>query len=303
MSADAVAVLGTGRMGGAIAGALLAAGHRTTVWNRSRDRTGPPAEAGATVADTPATAAAAAPLVILCVKDDRAAREVMAGVGSAIAGRTLVNMTTSTPEAAHAAAAWAAGHGAEYLGGAAMTDYRLIGGPQTHLLYSGPSEVFDRHKATLLTLGGGARYVGADPAVAALFDMAMNSLYFEFWIGYLHTLAMVRREGVAASQFAPVVARTIGEIPPLMPMIAEQADHGDYDPATQGTVAELAALTRTVIEVRGSRAVDTERLEHLASLLDRRIRDGHGEQGPTSLIETIEEITAGGGAARQEVHG
>ena len=42
-----VAVVGTGRMGGAMAGRVAAAGHRLTVWNRSRDR----AEAVATQLD------------------------------------------------------------------------------------------------------------------------------------------------------------------------------------------------------------------------------------------------------------
>ncbi|MCT2593169.1 NAD(P)-binding domain-containing protein [Streptomyces sp. N2-109] len=288
MSAPAVAVLGTGRLGGAIATTLLAAGHPTAVWNRSPDRTAPLVKAGATVAATPAEAAATASLVILCVTDDKAAQEILARLGTATSGRTLVNVTTSVPEQARSAAAWAAEHGTDYLAAAAMTDYRMIGGPETHLLYAGPRAAYERHEPTLLVLGGGARYVGTDHGVAALFDMSMNSLYFEFWIGYLHTLALMRREGVSAADFAPVVARTIGEIPPLMPMIAQQADKADYDPTAYGTVAEFEPMAQSVIDMRRSRGIDTERLQHLQTLLQRRIADGYGEQGPTSLIETIE---------------
>ena len=37
-SPQRVAVIGTGRMGGAMAGRVAAAGHTLTVWNRSRDK-------------------------------------------------------------------------------------------------------------------------------------------------------------------------------------------------------------------------------------------------------------------------
>ncbi|WP_181727415.1 NAD(P)-dependent oxidoreductase [Streptomyces sp. PT12] len=283
-----VAVLGTGRMGGAIVRALLSAGHTTAAWNRSPGRVDPLVSAGAIRAETAATAAAAAPLVILCVTDDAAARGVIAEAGGAVAGRTLVNVTSHSPDEARRAAAYAGERGADYLAAPAMADHRMIGSPETQFLYAGPRAAYERHEPTLLALGKASRYVGADPGVAPLFEAAMNSLYFEFWVGYLHALALVRAEGVPASDFAPVVSRTMGQIPPLMPLIAQQADTGDYDPAAYGSVTELAAMTRPLIALRRSRGIDTSRLDHLMSLLERRAADGQGAQGPTSLLETIE---------------
>ena len=43
-----VCVIGLGDMGSALAEALLANGHRVTVWNRTASKCGPLAEAGAT---------------------------------------------------------------------------------------------------------------------------------------------------------------------------------------------------------------------------------------------------------------
>ncbi len=60
----AVAVLGTGIMGSAMARNLLAAGLPTTVWDRSPQATVPLAEAGAMVAPAPAEAVREASVVI-----------------------------------------------------------------------------------------------------------------------------------------------------------------------------------------------------------------------------------------------
>ncbi|WP_152975874.1 NAD(P)-binding domain-containing protein [Ensifer adhaerens] len=46
----AIRVLGAGRMGSALALALIQAGYRTTIWNRTTEKIRPLAAAGATVA-------------------------------------------------------------------------------------------------------------------------------------------------------------------------------------------------------------------------------------------------------------
>ncbi|WP_410874075.1 NAD(P)-binding domain-containing protein [Nocardia sp. A7] len=48
MIKESVTVLGAGSMGSALAGAFLAAGYRTHVWNRTHARTAPLLRAGAT---------------------------------------------------------------------------------------------------------------------------------------------------------------------------------------------------------------------------------------------------------------
>ena len=59
-----IGIVGTGRMGAAIASRLLSLGHEVTVWNRTAEKTKPLAAAGAKVAATPAQLAAASEIVI-----------------------------------------------------------------------------------------------------------------------------------------------------------------------------------------------------------------------------------------------
>ena len=59
-----IGIVGTGRMGTAIASRLLNFGHAVTVWNRTAEKTKPLAAAGMRVAATPAQLAAASEIVI-----------------------------------------------------------------------------------------------------------------------------------------------------------------------------------------------------------------------------------------------
>ncbi len=102
-----VAFLGLGRMGGLMAGRVLAAGHELTVWNRTAARTQPLVADGARAAASPAEAAAAAEIVITMLADPAALAGVLGGPDGVVAGirpgSCLVEMSTVGPAAALAA--------------------------------------------------------------------------------------------------------------------------------------------------------------------------------------------------------
>lgn len=81
-----VALLGTGHLGTAIADRLLRERVPVAVWNRTRAKAEALAERGATVADSPAGAAAGATHLITVVTDAAAAEEVVSGLGPFPAG-------------------------------------------------------------------------------------------------------------------------------------------------------------------------------------------------------------------------
>jgi 3-hydroxyisobutyrate dehydrogenase len=82
-AATSVAVLGTGIMGSAMARNLLAAGLRTTVWDRSPQATEALAEAGAVVAASAAEAVSDADVVITMLPTAAAVQSVMFADGVA----------------------------------------------------------------------------------------------------------------------------------------------------------------------------------------------------------------------------
>lgn len=206
MSETPVTVLGLGDMGTALARALVGAGHRTTVWNRTAAKAEALAAEGARTAATAGAAVAASPLVVVCLLDYDSVRQVLAPLGDALSGRAVVNLTNGTPRQARELAAWAAGHGAQYLDGGIMAVPPMIGTPAAFLLYSGSPDAFTAHR-TVLDLFGESHHLGEDPGRAPLYDLALLSAMYGMFSGVLHGYALIRSDGVAAADAAPLMGR------------------------------------------------------------------------------------------------
>jgi 3-hydroxyisobutyrate dehydrogenase len=94
---------GMGIMGRGMAANLLRAGHDVTVWNRTGERTGPLADAGASVASTPSELAAACDIIMMCVSDTPDVEEVTFGddglIGGLRGGKLVVDHSTISASA------------------------------------------------------------------------------------------------------------------------------------------------------------------------------------------------------------
>lgn len=114
-----VALFGLGMMGSGMAHRLLGARFPLTVYNRSREKTKPFAEAGARVAATPHEAARQADVLISMVADDDASRGLWLGENGALAGAApgavCIESSTLTVRWVHELAAAAAKRGCDFL--------------------------------------------------------------------------------------------------------------------------------------------------------------------------------------------
>ncbi|WP_067855633.1 NAD(P)-dependent oxidoreductase [Nocardia shimofusensis] len=281
-----VTVLGLGAMGSAIARVFLDRGHPTTVWNRTAGKSAPLVAAGASATETAAEAVAAGPLVVLCVLDYDAVEDVLAAVGDAVSGKALVNVTSGSPSRARTIQQWAIEHGAEYLDGGVMGDPPDLGSDHVRFFYSGSRTTFDTHEATLRELGT-PTYYGADVGLASVEFMAQVAMGYEILIGFLHTLRLVGKEGVDVGEFAARVAASLTDYSPLLTAIGEAVRDRTYPPDL-GPLSVQAALMGDLVAHRESLGVDTLRMREVQGLMDKRIADGHGDQGFSSLFELLE---------------
>jgi len=115
-----VAFLGLGVMGYPMAGHLLRAGHRVTVYNRTPGKAAQwVAEYGGAGAATPKAAATGADVVCACVGNDDDLRSVVLGDGGAFAGMrrgaVLVDHTTASAQVARELAAEATARGLAFV--------------------------------------------------------------------------------------------------------------------------------------------------------------------------------------------
>lgn len=283
--AGQVSVLGLGDMGSAIARAFVDRGYRTTVWNRTASRSVPLVDVGATAAATAAEAVAAGPLVVICLLDSTAVDEVLASVDAAVAGTVLVNLTSCSPSQARANERWARERGAEYLDGKIMGDPPHVGTSNIMFPFSGSRSAFDAHRSTLEVLGG-ITYHGEDAGLASVEFMAQVAVSYELLVGFLHALRLVQAEGVDVAEFAERVAGSMSAYPPLLTSFGKAVKSGEYGPDL-GSLDVQAALMDDLISHRESVGVEAVRMREVKELMARRIADGHGDQGFSSLFELL----------------
>src|SRR3954470_13201342 len=104
-----VGFVGLGAMGALIVPRLMAAGHKVTGWNRSRDKAEPLIAAGMAFADTPKAVAETSEIVFSIVTDSAAVKSVALGPQGVISGLhkggIYIDMSTIEPEASREVAA------------------------------------------------------------------------------------------------------------------------------------------------------------------------------------------------------
>ncbi|GLZ10775.1 6-phosphogluconate dehydrogenase [Actinomadura sp. NBRC 104425] len=284
-SKPSVALLGLGAMGTALADALLAAGHRLTVWNRTPARADALVERGAVRAGTPAEAFASADVSIICILDYADVHTLVDEAGQALRGRTLVNLTNGAPAEARTLAEKVSALGAEYLDGGIMAVPEMIAQPVATLLYSGSAAAFEKHREVLDVFGRSV-YLGDDPGTAPLHDLALLSGMYGMIGGFLHAAALVRASGGEVAEFArdelvPWLRAMLGAVPAW----AAQVDARDY--AETGSNLAMQVSHDAIGDLSRAQGVSTELWDPILQLMKRRVADGHGAEGLPGLVELL----------------
>ncbi|MEU9114799.1 NAD(P)-binding domain-containing protein [Streptomyces sp. NPDC048483] len=283
-----VAVLGLGAMGTALTDALLAAGHRVTVWNRTAAKADGPVERGARRAATVAEAVAAGEVVIVCILDYADAGVLLterAGGDDALRGRVVVNVTNGSPQEARTMAERVTGLGGTYLDGGIMAVPEMIGRPGALVLYSGSWAAFEAHQGVLETFARGV-YLGEDPGAAPLHDLALLSGMYGMFGGFAHAAALVRSAGGPVAEFTtellvPWLRAMCGGLPTM----AAQIDSGEY--GATGSNLGMQVSHDSIGAVSRAQGVSDELFAPVLALMKRRVAGGHGAEGFAGVVEEL----------------
>ncbi|MFI0710741.1 NAD(P)-dependent oxidoreductase [Streptomyces inhibens] len=283
-----VTVLGLGSMGTALAGALLAAGHQVTVWNRTPGKDEGLVGRGARRAGSVAEAVTAGEVVIVCILDYADIGPLLEGQGigrAALQGRVVVNVTNGSPEEARAMAERVTALGATYLDGGIMAVPEIIARPEAFVLYSGSREAFEAHRE-LLDAFARSVYLGEDPGLAPLNDLALLSGMYGMFGGFVHAAALVRSAGGPVAEFTTTLLLPwLRAMAGGLPAMAAQIDSGDY--AVTGSPLAMQVSHDSIGEVSRAQGVSAELFAPLFALMRRRVADGHGGEGFAGVVELV----------------
>lgn len=283
-----VAVIGLGNMGTALAEALLAAGFPVTVWNRTADKCSTAGEKGAEVASSPAQALSAAEVVILCVSDHMASKEILFNdeLAGLLSSKLLVQLSSISSEQSREMNDWASGFQIDYIEGSIFGLPIDIRESSAILAYAGRRSVFDEHEAVFSALGGNPRFIGEAIGSAVTIDKIVYACGYAMMQGYMQAAALAHASDVSIEAFTEIL---LARLPVYGRNLARHGkaianrDHDEVDCRLDVHAAAFAG-TLTLCHETG---VDSSLPSAMMHNFDRAIEKGHGGQQITALFEAL----------------
>jgi 3-hydroxyisobutyrate dehydrogenase len=279
-------------MGAAMAANLARAGFHVTAWNRTSGRAPELADLGVEIAPNPATAAAQADVVVICVSDTPDVEAVLFGqdgvVGGARAGTLIVDCSTIAPSGSWDFAARVKEHGLS------MVDAPVSGGSEgarnaTLTIFVGGDEAdVERARPVLQALGRTITHVGpigAGQAVKAVNQVILAGAY----LGVAEGIVLAIKAGLDVEQVVEALGGGAAQSWVLANRSGRMIDN-DYPLGFKvalhrkdlGIALELANQLGAVLPVSAL----------AAQLESGLIAGGHGDDDMSALARAIRSLSA-----------
>jgi 3-hydroxyisobutyrate dehydrogenase-like beta-hydroxyacid dehydrogenase len=206
------AILGTGRMGTAMAERLAGQGVDVVLYNRTRERCDPLAERiGCAVASTPAEAASRADVVISMVADDAAVRQLHEGPDGVAAGvrpgSVVVDMSTVLPDTIRALAPAVQARGAGVLDAPVSGSVTSTGAGELTIMVGGSADDLGRARPVLEHLAKRIFHLGPIGTGAAM-KLSVNTVIYGLNGAVSEALVLAERNGIDRAAAYDVLANS-----------------------------------------------------------------------------------------------
>jgi 3-hydroxyisobutyrate dehydrogenase-like beta-hydroxyacid dehydrogenase len=199
-----VGFIGLGNMGAAMARNLIKAGHRITVYNRSRGKAEELAKDGAVVAGSPAEAARTGIALTMLANDD-ALCAVTEGPDGILAGLPadgiLVSMSTVSLAVTRRLASAATDAGKVFVAAPVFGRPDAAVAAKLFIPVAGPAAAVARIEPLLAAMGQKTVQFGEDPVHAAAVKISGNFMLQTAIEGLAEALALIRKHGVDPAQY------------------------------------------------------------------------------------------------------
>ncbi len=210
MTEPTVAVLGTGRMGSAMAERLAGQGVSVVVYNRTAERAGALADRiGAAVATSPADAASRADVVISMVADDAAVHALYEGpdgVSAGLrAGGVAVDMSTVLPDTIRAIAPAIRARGGGVLDAPVSGSVSSTLSGQLTIMVGGEAADVERARPVLELLAHRIFHLGP-LGTGTVMKLAVNTVIYGLNGAVAEALVLAERNGIDRSAAYDVLA-------------------------------------------------------------------------------------------------
>lgn len=204
-----ISIIGLGQMGRRIAQLYSEAGFDVTAWNRTpnKDLQLAKIKIEASLQD----AIRKNVLTIICVYDNAATNQILNTLPdpAILKGRTLVNLTTGSPNEVEDLEKLLRKRGGNYLNGAIQVAPDQMGLPETTILMGGDSFTMKQYDAELRVLGGNLRHLGEAAAASSAMDLATLTWLYGSFMGVMYGVKLCEAFGLKLQDFAAIIEEIV----------------------------------------------------------------------------------------------
>ena len=229
-----IGFIGLGSMGHAMAGNLLRAGHRVSLWNRSPDKARDLVRDGARLAERACDVAPASGIVVTMLSDDAALRDVVQGehgIGQHLGeGGIHVSMSTVSPQTAQDLSALHAARGTHYVAAPVFGRPDAAAAAKLFVLCAGPQAARQAVLPALEAMGQRVFELGEDAAAANVLKLSGNFMLMAAIESLAEAMTLGERYGLPRERTVEVLTQSILPAPVMVNYGRQIAQHA-YQPA------------------------------------------------------------------------
>jgi 3-hydroxyisobutyrate dehydrogenase-like beta-hydroxyacid dehydrogenase len=222
-------------MGSRMADRLMSKGHAVIGHNRTKSKAQWLLDKGMTWGDTPRAVAEAADTTFVMVTDSAALGAIADGpdglVAGMSAGKTVIDMSTVSPEASRALAERVRAKGADMVDSPVSGSVATLEQGKLTMMVGGRAETFDKVKPLLLAIGPKATYVG-DNGLAVSMKIATNLSLAVQMLAFSESVLLAEKAGIARKTAVEVLTNSVVASPMIQyrgPMVLDMPNEAWFD--------------------------------------------------------------------------
>ena len=286
-----VGLIGTGMLGEAVGLHLLESGYDLNVYNRTKAKTKKLAENGATIFDLPKHMVKSSDLIITCVKDADAVKEVLFGNDGITSGKytdlSVADMSTINPTSAQEISKKLHTMKIKSL------EIPVMGGPNVAingglvLMVSGDKELFETHQKIFKTIANKIFFLG-ESGSAHTIKLAMNMQISLLALSLSEGIILMKKAGIEPEKFLEILNSTYFGTG-MSKKKAYKMIKNEYEPTftLKNLKKDLDIITKTAKDFDAVLPI-TERAN---KIYDDALAAGFGELDYTGVLAYIEKIS------------
>ncbi len=288
---DKIGLVGTGMLGNAVGLHLLESGYSLTAYNRTKEKTAELEKKGATIVVSPKKVAESSDLVITCVKDASAVRQVSFEKNGIIEGKhgdlIVADMSTINPIETRKIAS-------EFKkNGITMLDIPVMGGPNVAIngklvvMASGDENAFNKFKNVFETIGNQVFFLGKN-GVAHSVKLAMNLQIAMLALALSEGITLARATSVEPEVFLKILNSTYFKTG-MSENKAFKMIKDEFKPTF--TLNNLKKDLNTINETAKSFGVKLPMSSMAEEIYKKAIENGFGDLDYTGILAYLKQAT------------